>query len=539
MSEIYKKYGIQKGLVPLFDPFDWELKLTNISDIVDSRKNTLLDEIFTEKYSYFRETIQQNLDEVFRSKIAKLSSDADSERNLLEKEYNDNKHTNITAKITELDNILSNGLGKLVQKQDANKYITDVIDRDEGIKMACMRSLYDIYQSFLNPELLLHLINMFGKGSLLANLTYMKKVTIDAKTSKDREEQFVFNQTHDLFQTEQQFIDNTLKNMAAGISININEEIVDAIKSIPQDSPEEYGFEYNYLTFLAVYTTAYPTYTGVETLQTNLQKFYFAFLQDFFIFYVKGSGALYLLFTDNVNHMKFVQSANVEGDLNDLSPDKTCPYKEITKGTDTEPEAINMIDMRKAFENLKLGNSDWDLNLCINPGIYSESYDTFKSIYNSLLWWNRRQMYECREKYFIPLGPDYTNKFLQQVNCDILTKIAEDEPNTNKFTINQTKTGLAFINRTEIDATIYRVVSDEIYLVVPDANLDALNSEEKNQFQGKVLSTLANVGKVYRNPWLGKPTTSKSDDTSLLDIINDKKTYEEVLKYITGLYVEN
>jgi hypothetical protein len=376
-----------------------------------------------------------------------------------------------------------------------------------------MNSLLNIYKSFLNPILLQALILCLDSEPDRAKA--MEKCleviyTLKKTNPHTQKEEFIFSYTHTLLSNRETF--NFLNTINSEFKIENRVELV------------ENDFKSLYNGFFEIYKTVFETKTENVSVDdsVHLIKIYISFIQDFFIFYVKGSGALYLLFTDAETHKVFVESSEKIGDLFDLSSNKKkCMIKK-------DDEEISLFDY---FNNLNLGNSDWDLNLCINPGLYEKNYKSFNAIYRTLLYFNRKCMYLYRERFFInnQAVMDSVDNFYKQVNYDYLIQLHKKYKDTgeedkfidlsnNEITINQTEVGIAFSKRNEVDSTIYRIVSDKDVEKYP------------------VLA--GSLGKNYHNPWLGSEPHKNEIDMSLDSIIKQKKTYENVYKYIKDLFSE-
>jgi hypothetical protein len=501
--------NINKDLIPLFHPLDWELKIKNLDEIIINKTpQEILD---NPKLTSFLESIEINLREKHRNMLVRIDNPV--QKTQLEDEFIHKLEQNILNKYNQLQELLSNGSNKLLQKQNANKYLTDVIDRDENIKLACMNSLLNIYKSFLNPILLQVLILCLDPDADRAkamekglDVIYMLTKT-NPHTQK---EEFVFSYTHTLLSDRETFV--FLDTINSEFKVENKVELV------------ENDFKSLYNGFFKIYKTVFETKTERISVDDSafLTKIYISFIQDFFIFYVKGSGALYLLFTTAETHKLFVESSEKIGDLFNLSTYKgKCMIKK-------DDEEISLFDY---FNNLNLGNSDWDLNLCINPGLYEKNYNSFIKIYSSLLYYNRRSMYITRERFFInnQAVMDSVDNFYKQVNYDYLIQLHKTYKDTgeedkfidltnNEITIDQTEFGIAFSKRNEVDSTIYRIVSDK----------DVKKHLELEQ----------SLGKNYNNPWLGSEPDENEIDICLDNIIKKKKTYENVYKYIKDLFNE-
>jgi len=474
---------LNKHIVPLFDPIDWELQTKNLEDVAKTQDINLNDI----KYADFVNSIYQLNDEKFESELKKHKDDY-SEATKQEKiaQYQKTRTETMQAKVAEVKELFSNGLKKLIQKQDANKYITDVIDRDENIKLACMNSLYRIYQSFLNSLLLETLVGFVE----LDNIDKLER-----KNTTTQKFEKVFTQSHEVLSD------------------------IDVINFLKKLDPKfkQISFIETYKFFIQKYKELKSTQGVSDEINIYMNKIYFSLLQDFFIFYIKGSGALYLLFTNNEIHKGFVGSASEYGDIVNLK-DSKCLMNSLNASS--KIERTRLID---AFNSLKLGNSDWDLNLCINPGIYEKLFDKFKLVYNYLLNWNRYMMCVCREDFFLKNEEimNYVKEFYKQVNYDNIYELNKELEKQNDaiiindvITINQTEVGVAFKERRELDSTIYRIVSEN----------DVENAKKFN----------SEVGKSYTIPWLGKEEV-KEENLSLENIIETKKNYSDVINYIKNV----
>jgi hypothetical protein len=479
---------LNKHIVPLFDPIDWELQTKNLEDVAKTQDINLNDI----RYADFVNSIYQLNDEKFESELKKHKDDY-SEATKQEKiaQYQKTRTETMQAKVAEVKELFSNGLKKLIQKQDANKYITDVIDRDENIKLACMNSLYRIYKSFLDSELLETLVGFVE----LDNIDKLER-----KNTTTQKFEKVFTQSHEVLSD------------------------IDVINFLKKLDPKfnQVSFIKTYKFFIEKYKVLKSTQGVSDEINIYMNKIYFSLLQDFFIFYIKGSGALYLLFTNNEIHKEFVSSASEYGDIVNLK-DSKCLMNSLNASS--KIERTRLID---AFNSLKLGNSDWDLNLCINPGIYEKLFDKFKLVYNYLLNWNRRMMCVCREDLFLKNEKimNYVKEFYKQVNYDNIYELNKELEKQNDaiiindvITINQTEVGVAFKERRELDSTIYRIVSEN-------------DLENAKKFNSEVRKF--DVGKSYTIPWLGKEEV-KEENLSLENIIETKKNYSDVINYIKNV----
>lgn len=495
--------SLNKDIIPLFDPIDWELKVHNMNYLIKS-KNKIMD--FkdlknNEKLKSFIKSIEDDLEDKKKIKLIKLNNE--SEKQKFEQEHKQNLEENISNKYKELQELLSNGTSKLVQKQNANKYLTDIIDRDENIKLACMNSLYQIYRSFLDYNMLESMVKLLS-DSFENGLKEIEK--LERINPNNQMKEYVFSYSHKIISNTAQI--NRLKEISANYFKGRSYFQINKFHNL-------------YYDIIQLYKEIYNNNTNTIEVKDELfiRKIYLSFIQDFFIFYVKGSGALYLLFTNVSGHKLFVEPAYKLGDLFDITTNKDCFINK-------NDEKIELFDY---FNSLNLGNSDWDLNLCINPGLYENLYDKFIVIYQFILNWNRRQMYICREKFFIK-NQNITNSindFFKQVNYDYISELSESMiENGNKLIqddgtiiINQSEIGIAFIERSELDSTIYRIVSEN----------DISNNEQL---------VVDQIGKSYNIPWLGSESNENDSDLLLEDIIMKKKTYQNVKNYIKEMFTE-
>jgi len=186
---------LNKELIPLFDPLEWELMLKNLDQIVKQKQKTDEQILNNPKLISFIDSIKIALKERHDTMLLKVSNQ--EQKNKLELEFNQNLTKNVLDKYKQLEELLTNESKKLVQKQNANKLLTDIIDRDENIKKACMKSLYKIYQSFLAYNLLTGLINCLGDNynECIEVINTLKR--INPHTQK---EEFVFSYTHNILQ---------------------------------------------------------------------------------------------------------------------------------------------------------------------------------------------------------------------------------------------------------------------------------------------------------------------------------------------------
>ena len=164
--------GINKDIAPLFDPIEWELKIKNIEEVSSKTSDIAFNIISNPNMREFLTSLSANRTEKFLMKLNKTEL-SDEEKGQKFQEYTKDFNRALEEEITLLHKAFTNGISKLEQKQKANGFITDVIDRDENIKLACMNSLYEIYKSYLNPSLLKHLINIMGNGDYKNGVIYI------------------------------------------------------------------------------------------------------------------------------------------------------------------------------------------------------------------------------------------------------------------------------------------------------------------------------------------------------------------------------
>jgi hypothetical protein len=517
---------LNKEVIPLFDPIDWQIHIESYKEILEKNQQKI--NIDDPNFEPFKESIKLHLVEMFKSQQNRLTTTKPEEEDIQLKKFNETLPTLVKEKFEELRSLYSNGLGKLTQKQDANKFITDVIDRDENIKMACMQSLSDIYESYMQEVFMTKLIEIVGNGNLEVGQNFIQ-------TNPK-----IFEQFH--------------------------------------------------------------KFTGGNIEKITDKTSYIGLLQDFFILYIKGSGALYLLFTEN-EHKQFVNDAFQKKDLISLSESPCVPisgepisgepiYKVndivniVNDENETKPVQIQEIigdnyfgvyedrtnveffknqivdklgKLKETFDKLNLGNSDWDLNLCINPGFYElEDKSIFKNIYNFLLEWNRNQMYECREKYFLqnPTIMTSISDFFKQVNYDYLIKkdesirskddesiisddgsiMGDDDAILNNLgkmiTIDQTDIGIAFKERKELDSTIFRCVSAEDADRLITTTGTNITEEQKKNIKTR-------IGKAYRLPWIGSDPMNEVEKLELDEIIEQNdNNYTKVFTFVKELFSE-
>ena len=492
--------SLNKDIIPLFDPIDWELKVHNMNYLIKS-KNKIMnfkDLKNNEKLKSFIKSIEDDLENKKNIKLIKLNNE--SEKQKIEQEHKQNLEENILNKYKELQELLSVGTSKLVQKQNANKYLTDIIDRDENIKRACMYSLYKIYSSFLYYNMLESMVKLLSDSfeNGLKIIEDLKRIN-----PNNQMEEYVFSYSHKIISNKEQI--DRLKR-------------IDRLNRIREPYFQIDQFRNLYYDIIQLYKEIYDNRITISNEdEVFIRQIYLSFIQDFFIFYVKGSGALYLLFTSDDYHKQTVEPAKELGDLFDITNEECFINK--------NDEKISLLDY---FNSLNLGNSDWDLNLCINPGLYEKLYDKFIDIYQFILNWNRTQMYICREKYFIKNQyiTNCINDFFKQVNYDYISELSESMiENGDKLIqddgtiiITQSEIGIAFIERSELDSTIYRIVSE---------------NDIKNNKQ-----LVGQIGKSYNIPWLGSESNENDSDLLLEDIIMKKETYQNVKNFIKEMFTE-
>jgi hypothetical protein len=250
--------------------------------------------------------------------------------------------------------------------------------------------------SFNTIENQMHTIitNLENPANVAAEILKIPSVAIIEREKKigfqTQEEEYIFKQTIQVINGNVEF----LKSLVRKYRLNYLSQFV-----------SQPSFQTAYNIFIVIYCNYFSKKIEMSDEDSvTLNKIYFSILQDFFIFYIKGSGALYLLFTSNENHKQFVASAISNKDLLNLAEETECLVNKQNKETN-QNEKKTLLD---TFNSLNLGNSDWDLNLCINPGIYEKYYEQFRNVYSYLLFWNRRLLCLCREHYFLNTF-QYTN----------------------------------------------------------------------------------------------------------------------------------
>lgn len=514
-----KLHGLSKDIIPLFDPIEWELKLKNVNELINNKNKNVEEFINNPKFSDFTQSIYNELRGSLESKLVRLN---DTDKQKLETEFKTNLKSNISNKYKELQELLSNSFSKLIQKQNANKYLTDIIDRDENIKRACMGSLYKIYSSYLHYKMLEGLVSLLSDTNNFDHGVSIIK-TLKRTNPNNQLPEPVFSYSHKILSDKDKI--NELKTIGKHL---LEQKII--LQNFNYFQQTE-SFELLYKDIITIRKKIYIESKPEDEVKSVsralgdkpiglLTKIYLSFVQDFFILYVKGSGALYLLFTSDETHKTMVQPAQEKGDLFDITKSSEC----FVKKNNVE------ISLSEYFKSLNLGNSDWDLNLCINPGLYEHLYDKFILIYQFILDWNRKQLYICRNEYFLnnPNIINLINDFFKQVNYDYLTELSNSMVENGdrliqedgSILISQDEVGIAFIQKQELDSTIYRIVSEE----------DIENNEQLKK---------EHIGKSYNVPWLGSEPDETDSELSLEDIIMKKKTYQDVKKYIKELSSEN
>jgi len=200
---IYKDLNINKDLISLFDPLEWEIKIKNFNNFIKQQNKTQEQILRNPELNSFIESIEKNLRDKHATMLLKI--DDERQKANLESEFLKTLKENIFNKYNQLNELLSNGSKKLEQKQNANKYLTDIIDRDENIKLACMQSLVFIYKGFFHSSILKKLIrhlhdeqvpqlnktDQFNKGVEIV-------CTLKRINPRTQKEEFVFSYTHTL-----------------------------------------------------------------------------------------------------------------------------------------------------------------------------------------------------------------------------------------------------------------------------------------------------------------------------------------------------
>ena len=164
-SLVDKNASFNKQSIPLFDLVDWEIKFNSLSELANS-SNNIVNQV--QSCPEFLNSMQTKLSENFETQLLKQELSA-SQTEIKRNEFNSTLGDKVKKKLIEMESIFNDGLAKLIQKQNANAFITTVIDRDENCKLACMNSLYGIYNSFLHPALLLTIVSLLNLNTFSSN----------------------------------------------------------------------------------------------------------------------------------------------------------------------------------------------------------------------------------------------------------------------------------------------------------------------------------------------------------------------------------